>query len=201
MMQQRTSQAGTFQERVRTNLLREVGPTAATAQLPAPQQIPDPFVYLERFGHFADHPELGFVAFALAHALRASWLGDFRSATDTLALLFVGLEQANLDQGAWDLAWLYLLLPDPPAEPMSRRTQSSELRQFPRSADQTWCTTMLAFISEMDLISRRRQEVTTQRPRQPRRPPRAPTQPASPQDQGQGGDTQPSPKARGRKGK
>ena len=51
--------------------------------------------------------------YVLAHALRALYRGQQERVGDLISLLFVALEQASLDQGSMDLAYLYTLLPDP----------------------------------------------------------------------------------------
>jgi hypothetical protein len=78
------------------------------------------------------------------------------------------MEQANMDGGRWEVASLFLLLPDPPAHTLSRPLESSSLRQFPRIADQSWSTTMLSYIREMDTMQQRRVEAAPGRQSQPR---------------------------------
>ncbi len=127
-----------------------------------------PMAYFERFGAFGGRRESGLVSFALTHAMREAWAGRMQGTLDTIALVLTAMEQANMDGGRWEVASLFLLLPDPPAHTLSRPLESSSLRQFPRIADQSWSTTMLSYIREMDTMQQRRVGAAPGRQSQPR---------------------------------
>ena len=138
---------------------------------------------LERYGSFADAWDLGHIQYVLANALRALYRGQQERVGDLLSLLFVALEQASLDQGSMDLAYLYTLLPDPPAELLAREPLRHAIRQSPKISDQEWTASLLAYLQQMDTIGKRRQEQLqlakkrTRRPKhgfQEEKPPKAP---------------------------
>ena len=138
------------------NMLRETGPSPSTAPLPEDQQRPDPLIYLREYGAFADDRDMGLMAYGIAHALRSLWGGYPAEAADTLALLMLAVEQASMDAGSMEMGFAMLLLPDPPATMFERHQSLATFRQFPRIADQSWITTMLAYLEGMDAIATRR---------------------------------------------
>ena len=84
--------------------------------------------------------------------------GPKRKLLNLASLLFVAVEQASFDNGSMDLSYLYTLLPDPPAEMLSRELQRTAVRQAPRIADQDWTNSLLTYLQQMDTFGRRRQE-------------------------------------------
>ena len=76
---------------------------------------PDPAVYLERYAGYSRQRQLGLISWLAAGALRAEWLGQHDAASDRLAILMMVLEQAALDGGSFDVAWLLALEEEPPA--------------------------------------------------------------------------------------
>lgn len=59
--------------------------------------------YLERFGGYGQYKELGLIRYALAHIFDALVHSDVNGARDYLALLMVGVHQANLDGNRWEV--------------------------------------------------------------------------------------------------
>ena len=59
-------------------------------------EVPDPLVYLERYGAYGQHRGLGMMATLLSHALRAAWLGEDGGADEDIALC-AGSGQSPLD--------------------------------------------------------------------------------------------------------
>lgn len=159
----RSAAPGQFAARVAANMQRELGPSSSAEGAP-----PDPLAYFERYAAFGGRRDLGMVHYTLMHMLRDMWSGNPERAQDTAALLACAVEQAQLDGGRWDIANLFLLLPDPPAHALSRQPEAALARPFPRLADQQWCTTFLAYVKELDTIQARRSEVGGR----PQRPPR-----------------------------
>ena len=101
--------------------------------------------YLERFGGFGNQRELGTILYALSFVVDAAVREDMLGVQEHLALLYVAIEQANLDQGRWDLAFQLLLLDDPPSQlwtynragnPMS----TGRTRAFAPLCPQRWAT-------------------------------------------------------------
>jgi hypothetical protein len=91
---------------------------------------------------------------------------NWGAARDGLALLAVCLDQAVLDNGKFDLAALLTLQEAPPSTIFVNRHQSmlSRSRAFSPLAGQKWVTVALAFIKEMDVITTKRQEITSASP-------------------------------------
>ena len=85
-----------------------------------------------------------------------------------LSLLLVSLEQMLLNGGSWQVAWTLMLLEEPPWVSLGRAPDRLGLLQsFPRLADQSWSTTALAYMRELDVIASRRRELAPPRGRQP----------------------------------
>ena len=118
--------------------------------------------YLERFGGYGQYKELGLIQYALAHICDALVHSDLNGARDYLALLMVGVDQANLDGNRWELAYRMMLLEEPPSQLWGYRSQSFDPRSksFSALAPQQWTTVALAYSKEMDYIQTKRQEVT-----------------------------------------
>ena len=154
------------------NMLRQSGPSPQTSHLPAEQQVPDPVAYIERFGAFGGGSQavrdFGFAAFVLSLTLRAAWAGDHMRVLDLVSMLLVVIEQTALDGGDMSFAQLYMFLPDPPMEMLTRRHPPSTIRQHPRLADQNWTTSLLAYLTEQDSIAQRRAGLGISRPPNPR---------------------------------
>lgn len=79
---------------------------------------------LERFGGFGQNRELGLMMWALARIFNHASEGNLAAVQDHAALLAVMLEQASLDGGQWQGAWLLGLLEDPPQNLWLNRTQA-----------------------------------------------------------------------------
>ena len=72
------------------------------------------------------------------------------------------LEQAAMDKGSWDLAWLMLFMEDPPAQVFGRHPPMSTQRAFSALARQHWATTNMAYFRELDTLATRREEIRRQ---------------------------------------
>eukprot|EP00438_Fugacium_kawagutii_P033656 Skav204053 [mRNA] locus=scaffold3:301963:308610:- [translate_table: standard] len=144
--------------------------------------------YLERFGGYGASKDLGLVQYALAHVCDALVHNDLTGAQEHLALLMIGVEQAAMDGGRWELAYRLMLLEEPPSQLWSYRNTSFDpkLKAFSPLCPQRWTTIALAYSKEIDYIQAKRAEVAAA--------PKAPAAPGQPQP------TQPaaSPKKKGR---
>ena len=89
-----------------------------------------------------------------------------QASADALGLLLVYLDQLCLDSGSTTVAWLMTLLPDPPQAIFTNRPPlpGGSLQPFSQLADQTWVTSALGYVREMDLITTRRAEAKTKAP-------------------------------------
>ena len=147
--------------------------------------------YLERFGGYGGSKELGLIQYALAHICDALVHGDSEGAKEHLALLMVGVEQACMDHGRWELAYRLMLLDEPPSQLWSYRQAGYDpkLRAFAPLCPQRWTTIALAYSKEIDYIHQKRSEMT----HQPKGNPQGLSEPkAAPKKPGKG-----SPKGKG----
>ncbi len=156
-------QKGVFFHSVVLQMARRMSPTS-NPDLPYPQLQASGITggrYLERFGGYGRHRELGLIQFQLMAMLDFEMAGNRGALQDALALLIVMVEQACLDQGKFDLAQLLTLQEDPPAGVFTNRqlSQISRARSFAPLADQRWVTVALAFLKELDTISAKRAEI------------------------------------------
>eukprot|EP00435_Cladocopium_sp_Y103_P032998 s1823_g8.t1 len=71
-------------------------------------------LYMERFGGFGRHRDLGLILYQVMGILDFLQTDNLGAAKDAAALLAVGLDQAVLDGGRFDLAALLTLQEDPP---------------------------------------------------------------------------------------
>ena len=145
---------------------------------------------------FGPQRTLGYLGWGVATAWDALHTGDVEGALGTLSLLLVAVEQAALDDGAWSLAWLLSLLPDPPWATMLRRPDAHALRPYAKLADTRWVSASLSFLRDVERIKTVRREVQPHQPApksQPWQPQAPPSAEVKPEEPGGGG-----PKGRGK---
>lgn len=118
--------------------------------------------YLERFGGFGKHRELGCLQHQVMAIMDFLQVGNLPAARDATALLAVTLDQAALDNGRFDLANLLCLQEDPPSSLFTHKPANvlSRARAFTPLASQQWVTVALAYLKELDIISAKRLELT-----------------------------------------
>ena len=171
LQQELSLRSGTFADRVRENMERQMDPT----RLMPPEAVS--FMrFLERHGSFAHQHLLGLIAWQVAQSLDLLQSGSVDGARDTLSLLMVMLDQAALDVNDTTLAWLLTLQSPPPAglfqTPPS--VPGASLQTFTSLADQRWVSVSLAYLKELDTISSRKSEAKSSTAAPPRRPPKGP---------------------------
>lgn len=121
--------------------------------------------YLKEFGGYGNAKDLGLIQYALAFVADAAARDDMAGVQEHLSLLLVGLEQASMDQGKFDLAFQLMLLEDPPPGVFSYRgaaasqASTGRARAFAPLCPQRWTTIALAYAKEIDYINNRRGEV------------------------------------------
>ena len=119
--------------------------------------------YLERFGGFGKHRDLGCLQHQIMTVMDFLQVGNIPAARDHIALLAVTVDQAALDNGRFDLANLLCLQEEPPSTVFTHKQASalSKTRAFSPLADQKWVTVALAYIKELDVITAKRLELTS----------------------------------------
>ena len=157
------SQRGLFFASVMSSMSRRMHPT-----LPVEgnyQQMMDKGIcgtkYLERFGGYGRHRDLGQVQFLVMQLMDYLQMENIGAARDSAALLAVMLEQAVMDNGKFDLAAVLTLQDDIPSSVFVNRSPGtfSRSRSFAPLADQRWITTAIAYLKELDTIQSKRLEI------------------------------------------
>ena len=123
--------------------------------------------YLEKFGGYGNARKLGVIQYALAFAADAALHQDLPGVQEHISLLMVGLEQAAMDQGRWELA--------PPGIFAFRggsgaHATTGRMRAFSALCPQKWTTVALAYTKELDYIQGRKAEVTKKAPQPDQEP-------------------------------
>ena len=188
LQQELAAQKGSFFQSVLTSMARRMQPTASAEG--TPQELLDRGVcgtrYLERFGGFAKVRELGCLQQQVMSIMDCLQASNLQAARDQTALLAVTLDQAALDQGRFELANLLCLQEEPPATIFTSRQTNvlNRPRAFSPLADQRWVTVALAYIKELDVITTKRLELTSQ------------SRPGTFTSASSGGDSTPAPNAK-----
>ena len=142
--------------------------------------------YLERTGGYRHQRELGTIMWILGHAMDSLIQNDVHMAREHLALLVCALEQAAVDSGQWNLAFLISLSEEPPVQLYQDRisTMTQAGRPFAPLIPSSWCAIALSYLKELEILTNRKAEVGS------------PKQKAAPK--AGGGEENPSPKRRPR---
>lgn len=168
LQQELASQKGAFFTTVVQQMARRMSPTSSAELSVGELHAREVYAtrYLERFGGFGRHRELGFVIWQVAMTMDFTQQDNALAARDVLALLFVFLEQMVMDNGKIDVAVNLALMEDPPQGLFSNRAFSAIARQraFAATADQKWVTVALQYLKQLDTIQTRRGEATKEKP-------------------------------------
>ncbi len=153
---------GVFYQSVLQSMSRRMAPTSpmeASSQAMLDRGL-SATRYLERFGGYGKHRELGHIQFQVMTAMDHLMADNLGGARDTVALLAVMLEQMVLDGGRMEVAGLLCLQEDVPSSVFTNRqlASTSRTRSFAPLADQRWITVALQYLREMDVIETKRQE-------------------------------------------
>ncbi|OLP93386.1 hypothetical protein AK812_SmicGene24713 [Symbiodinium microadriaticum] len=145
--------SGAFAEKVRAKAAHRMTPAGLS-----PTEQASLCRYFERYGGFSRMRETGLIVYQAARAFDLLTAEQPRAAADALGLLLVYLDQLALDSGSTTVAYLMTLLPDPPQGLYAEgpTPPGGSLQAFTPLADQSWVTSALGFLREMDLISTRR---------------------------------------------
>ena len=119
--------------------------------------------YLERTGGYRNQRELGTIMWILGHAMDCLIQNDVHMAREHLALLVCSLEQAAVDAGQWNLAFLISLSEEPPVQLYQDRISSMTQagRPFAPLIPASWCAIALSYLKELEILTNRKTEVVT----------------------------------------
>jgi hypothetical protein len=97
-------------------------------------------------------------------------LGEGDRAEDLLALTFAVLEQAAMDNGSMEAAFMLTQLEEVPPTILERRPHrmGSSLQPFSPLWAPEWTATTLGYLRELDLLQERRAQMAQQPPRRRR---------------------------------
>ena len=167
LQQELSLHRGTFFNAVFTAMARRMQPAQPADMSPAElgQRGVRASLYVERFGGYGKTRDLGQIMWQVALILDHLQQENVGAAKDAIALLAVCLEQSALDAGKMDIGLLLSLQEDPPAGVFTNRSLASYAhgRAFTPLADQRWITTALSFIKELDIITTKRADATSQK--------------------------------------
>ena len=157
------AQTGSFFQSVLRSMSRRMAPTlpAEGSPLELYQKGICGTRYMERFGGYAKHRDLGVIQYQVMTAFDYLQTENMSAARDTIALLCVMLEQAVMDGGRLDLAQVLTLQDDLPSGIFVNRQAGvlSRSKSFSPLADQRWITIALAYLKEMDTLQTKRTEI------------------------------------------
>ena len=160
------AQRGTFFASVLNAMARRMQPTSPADGTPGELMARGVCgtKYLERFGGFGKHRELGCLQHQVMTIMDFLQTENLPAARDAAALLAVTIDQAALDNSRFELATLLCLQEEPPSTVFSHKPANvmSKTRAFSPLADQKWVTVALAYLKELDVISAKRLELTSQ---------------------------------------
>eukprot|EP00435_Cladocopium_sp_Y103_P059278 s1879_g21.t1 len=157
------SQKGLFFNAVMQSMARRMNPTMPVSSNAA--ELMEKGVcgtkYLERFGGYARHRDLGQIQYQIMQILDYLQVENMAAARDATALLAVAVEQAVMDNGRFELASVLCLQDDLPSGIFVNRNAGafSRSRSFSPLADQRWITVALAYLKELDTIQSKRAEL------------------------------------------
>ena len=163
LQQQLSNRSGDFFLQVCHQALRRIKPLDPLPE--TTKDLPKKAIfskYMEKQGGMAGQRDFALVMWLLCQIGDAMVAQDHKGAQELLAVTLVAVEQASMDGGKWDLAYLLSLQQDPPQSIYTSRTSSTNprLRSFAPLCPQPWATTALAFVKEQDVIATRRAEAS-----------------------------------------
>lgn len=140
-------------EAVERNLRREVGAEGSSRPV-------YPREYLETRCPLGPYQGTVNWMFAVGQIHEYLQRGDPEHARALSALLLAAGEQMAIDSGAWHLAWLTTLLPEPPyALVAQHRATPNSLQPHSRLLEERWVAAHLAYLRDVDVIMERRKKV------------------------------------------
>lgn len=96
----------------------------------------------------------------LAHVFDSLLGGEVQKAKEHVALLVCSIEQASMDNGSCDVAFLLSLSEDPPLQLFQDRMTMthSQGRPFTPLAPSPWCAVVLAYLKELEILTSKKTE-------------------------------------------
>lgn len=150
-------------------------------------------VYMERRMCLAEHRLLSYVTMMLVESWTVAFDAKDELMMGALARMLFFVEQASIDNGKLQLAWLLTGIQDPPFHLLTSRKKQPGLQPFARLCPPSWVSGNLAYLRDLDYIEGRLQALG--------KPLKLTTEGIVEEDPKPGPKKQPKPSKRGRKGK
>jgi len=133
----------------RANLLRELG-------IPASREDGNLMrKYVERKIPLAEHRLLSQVAFMIAESWNIGFESQNIELLGVLSLMMYFVEQAAIEQGRTQTAWLLCGWQEPPYQILVSHKRRSGLQQFCRICNPSWISANLAYVKDLDYMESR----------------------------------------------
>ena len=115
-----------------------------------------------------------YLMFGLATVFDWMSRGHHKSAEALVGLLLAAGDQATMDGGRWNLAWLYTHLPEPPWGRASHRHVENLLRPHSKLLNPTWAAAAAAYTRDMSVLQELKKAAPAEKPERPAGPGKAP---------------------------
>lgn len=125
---------------------------------------------LERRMPVAEHRTLAYVGTLVAEGWSTAYESQNLEMMGVLAKIMIFLEQASIDGGKLQLAWLLTGHQEPPWQILLNSKKKPGLQPFSRLAAPSWISANLAYLKDLDFMETRMSSLTRQSP--PERPER-----------------------------
>lgn len=113
--------------------------------------------YMERRMCLADHKLLSYLAMMLSESWAVAFDHQDEIMMGCLAKMFFFVEQASIDNGRLQLAWLLTGMQEPPFHLLTSRRKQPGLQPFARLRPPAWVSGNLAYLRDLDYIEGRLQ--------------------------------------------
>lgn len=107
-------------------------------------------VYMERRMCLAEHPLLSYVTMMLVESWTVAFDAKDELMMGALARMLFFVEQASIDNGKLQLAWLLTGIQDPPFHLLTSRKKQPGLQPFARLCPPSWVSGNLAYLRDLD---------------------------------------------------
>ena len=115
--------------------------------------------YMERRMCLAEHRMLSYFAMMLVESWSVAFEAKDELMMGSLAKMLFFVEQASIDNGRLQLAWLLTGMQDPPFHLLTSRKKQPGLQPFARLCPPSWVSGNLAYLRDLDYIEGRLQSL------------------------------------------
>jgi hypothetical protein len=127
----------------------------------SPEEIPDPFFWLEHRSRVTSHKANVNFGWILAGIARELFLGNHKAAEARTLLGLAGIEQVSLDRGSWVMAWQVQLQQDPPYQSFEHHSVDGMREPYSKLLDERWVEAMRAHVRDVEDMRERMKKLTS----------------------------------------